>query len=89
MFVLAIIITLATQQRTLADQILAFRPMKDATGPALEELRKAPRVISDEMSCWRSVDMFQPSGVGALYPNICKKPTMAWRPPIKPKSIPE
>lgn len=88
MFVLVIIITLATQQIPLADKIHAFRPINDAMGPAAEELIKAPSIISDEMSCCRSVDMFQPRGVSALCPNTCRKPTMAWRPPMSPKSSP-
>lgn len=76
-FVLVIMIILATQQMTLADQMLAFRPMNDAIGPAPQELIKAPSVINDEMSCCRTVDIFQPRGVGALYPKTCRKPTMA------------
>lgn len=69
--VVTIMMTFATQHRRLAAQILGLRPMNEAIGPAVEELKKAPRVIRDEMSCWRSVDRFHPSGVsGASCPKI-------------------
>jgi hypothetical protein len=71
MLVVTIMMTFAIQHRRLADQILGLRPMNDATGPAVEELKNAPRVIRDEMSCWRSVERFHPSGVsGASCPKI-------------------
>ncbi len=61
--VVAIMITLETQQSALANQIDILRPIICATGPAVEELAKAPSVMSDDMSCWRSVAMFHPRGV--------------------------
>lgn len=63
MLVLAIMMILATAHRTEAIQILSRRPMTLAMGPAKEELAKAPRVMREEMSCWRSVEMFQPVAV--------------------------
>jgi hypothetical protein len=39
------------------------RPKRVAGRPAVAELMKAPRVMSEEMSCWRSVVRFQPVGV--------------------------
>jgi len=62
MFVVAIMMTLETQQRRQADQMVALRPRTVAMGPAQPELRKAPSVIKDEIHCWRSGEMFQPPG---------------------------
>lgn len=50
-FVVVIMMTLDTQQRRLAAHILGLRPMNEAMGPAVDELKKAPRVIREEMSC--------------------------------------
>jgi len=62
MFVVAIMITFDTMHKMLATQTVIFRDMIVAMGPAMEELRKAPRVMSDEMSCCRSVEIFHPPG---------------------------
>lgn len=68
----AIIMTLATQQPRQASQRHCLRLRYVATMPAVPELMKAPRVMSDEMSCWRSVSRFQPRAVwGASWPKIC------------------
>jgi hypothetical protein len=67
MFSVAIIITLAMQQNRQASQRHCRRLIYVAVKPAVPELMKAPSVMSDEMSCWRVVSMFHPSGVwGAL-----------------------
>jgi hypothetical protein len=42
--------------------MVILRESTAAMGPAMDELRKAPSVMSDEISCWRSVEMFQPPG---------------------------
>ena len=62
MLVVAIMMMLDTMQSKLALQMLVFRPMKDAMGPAPDELMKAPSVIREEINCWRSVEMFHPLG---------------------------
>lgn len=51
MLVVTIMITFEIQHKRLAAQILGLRPMKEAMGPAVDELRNAPSVISDDMSC--------------------------------------
>lgn len=51
MLVVTIMMTFEIQHRRLAAQMLGLRPMNEATGPAVEELRKAPRVMREEMSC--------------------------------------
>lgn len=69
MLVLAIMMMLATAHITEATQILPLRPITLATGPAKEELTKAPSVMREEMSCCRSVEMFHPVKVdGSWYP---------------------
>ena len=46
-----------------------LRPMMMAVIPALAAVMNAPKVMSDEMSCWRSDVMFHPMGVfGSGYP---------------------
>lgn len=71
MFVEAIMMVFEATQSRAAVQMLALRPITEAMGPAKQELTKAPRVIKDEMSCCRSVEMFQPVNVsGARYPKI-------------------
>lgn len=60
--VVVIMITFATQQSNEAIQRHCLRPSFVAKMPAVEELRKAPRVIKDEMSCCRSAERFQPPG---------------------------
>lgn len=71
MFVLAIMMMLATEHMTAAIHILPRRPMNLAMGPAKEELAKAPNVMREEMSCCRSVEMFHPVKVaGSWYPKI-------------------
>ena len=62
MLVEAIMMTLATMHNRLAAQIDVLRDMKPAMGPAMEELTKAPSVMSEEISCWRSVERFHPPG---------------------------
>jgi hypothetical protein len=62
MLVVAIIMAVETTQRRHASQRHALRPSLAAMKPAVAELMNAPRVISDEMSCWRSGWMFQPEG---------------------------
>jgi hypothetical protein len=49
--VVAIMITFAAQQRRDAVQRQGRRPRRVAAKPAVEELRKAPRVMREEMSC--------------------------------------
>jgi hypothetical protein len=67
MLVVVIMITLATMHSRLATQMVTFRDMMVARGPAMDELRKAPRVMSDEISCWRSVEMFHPPGTSGSW----------------------
>ena len=52
-----------TTQQTQAIQRQDFRPSFMATNPAVAELMNAPRVIRDEINCWRTVVMFQPIAV--------------------------
>jgi hypothetical protein len=69
--VVVIITTFATQHSADAIQRHCLRPSFVAKIPAQEELRKAPRVMSEEMSCWRSEERFHPPGtVGSSLPNI-------------------
>jgi hypothetical protein len=49
--VVAIMITLETQQRAEAIHKHCLRPSQVANIPAVDELRKAPKVISDDISC--------------------------------------
>jgi hypothetical protein len=87
--VVVIMTIFATQQSTLAIQRHCLLPSLVAKTPANEELRKAPSVINEEMSCWRSVEMLYPVGtVGSAWPKISRKPRMACRPPMAPKSMP-
>lgn len=51
MLVVTIMITFEIQHKRLAAQILGLRPMNEAMGPAVDELKNAPSVISDDMSC--------------------------------------
>lgn len=60
--VVVIITTLLTQHSALAIHKHWRLPMYVANTPALEELRKAPRVMSEEMSCWRVGEMLYPVG---------------------------
>lgn len=53
-------IILDTTQRRQAAQRHGLLPNLLATNPAVPELRKAPRVMSDEMSCWTTGVRFQP-----------------------------
>ena len=63
---------LETVQIRQANQMEAFRPRMVAIGPARGEERKAPRFMSEEISCWRVVDMFQPPGSSrAGWPKTC------------------
>lgn len=62
MLVVVIMITFDTIHTTLAVHRVVLRDMTPAMGPAMEELRKAPSVMSEEMSCCRSVEMFHPPG---------------------------
>jgi hypothetical protein len=62
MSVVAIMTMLDTTHKMLASQTVILRPMTVAMGPAREEERNAPSVMSEEMSCWRSVEMFHPPG---------------------------
>jgi len=55
MFVVVIITTLLTQHRALAIHKQCRRPSFVAKTPANDELRNAPKVIREEMSCCRSV----------------------------------
>lgn len=79
MLVVAIMITLAVQQRTMAAQMEARRLRYVAMGPAAQELRKAPRVINDEISCWHSVEMFHVDGTEESELGISHSQTPAWR----------
>ncbi len=113
MFSVVIIITFATQQNRQAIQRHCLRLTYFATKPAVPELMKAPSVMSDEISCCRSVSRFHPRAVwGASWPKIWgketkgqhnmtlhfgsfelrrrtwRKPFMACRPPMRPKSTP-
>jgi hypothetical protein len=56
-FVVVIITMLLTQQSALAIHKHCLRPSFVANTPAHDELRNAPSVINEEMSCWRSGDM--------------------------------
>lgn len=60
MLVVAIMMTVDAQQSTDASHRHVFRPSLAAVKPAVAELMKAPRVISDDINCWRVVEMFQP-----------------------------
>lgn len=51
MLVVTIMMTFEMQHKRLAAQILGLRPMNEAMGPAVDELKNAPSVISDDMSC--------------------------------------
>lgn len=51
MLVVTIMMTFEIQHKRLADQMLGLRPIKDAIGPAVDELKNAPRVMRDEISC--------------------------------------
>jgi hypothetical protein len=55
-------ITLDTMHKTLAVHTVVLRDIMPAMGPAMEELRNAPRVMSEEISCCLSVEMFHPPG---------------------------
>jgi hypothetical protein len=55
--VVVIITTFDTQQSADASQRHCLRPNFVAKIPAEEELRNAPRVMRDEMSCCRSGEM--------------------------------
>lgn len=54
---------LAIVHRRHASQRQARRPSFQARGPAKREAITAPRVIREEMSCWRPGEMFQPRGM--------------------------
>lgn len=98
-------ITSDTQHKIQPNHKHCFLPNLIARNPAPPEETKAPRVMSEEISCWRSVVRFHPIGVfGARNPKICsllvrgliegsergtwRKPGIAWRPPMRPKSRP-
>ena len=69
MLVVVIITTFETTHRRHAIHRHTLRPSFAAGTPAEPELMKAPRVMREEMSCWRVVEMFQPIGaVGSSWP---------------------
>ena len=57
MFVVVIITILLMQHSALASHKHCRRPNFVAKTPANDELKNAPKVIKEEMSCCRSVDM--------------------------------
>lgn len=72
MLSLAIIITLDTTHSSAATQMDIFRPMNLAMGPPMAELTNAPRIMSDEINCWRVCEMLYPIGeFGSACPKIC------------------
>jgi hypothetical protein len=65
----AIMMMLEIQHSVQASHRHCLRPSLMAMNPAPPELMNAPSVMSEEISCWRSVLMFHPIGVfGALKP---------------------
>jgi hypothetical protein len=67
--VVVIMTTFEMQHSADASQRHCLRPSFVAKIPADEELRKAPSVMSDEMSCCRSGEMLYPVGeTGSLWP---------------------
>lgn len=69
MLVVAIMMAFEAQISTEAIHKHGMRPMYSAKKPADDEERNAPRVIRDEISCWRSVEMLYPIGeVGSGWP---------------------
>jgi hypothetical protein len=67
MFSVAIIIMLAAKQQTQAATRHIRRPKRVEGIPAVAELMNAPSVMSEDMSCWRSVSMFHPDGVLSVW----------------------
>jgi hypothetical protein len=63
MFSVAIMRMLETMHAAHATHRDDLRPSQVAVTPAVPELRNAPRVISEEMSCWRVGVIFQPIAV--------------------------
>lgn len=63
MFSVVIMMMFAMKQTTQARARQYRRPKRVEGMPAVAELMNAPSVMSDEMSCWRSVWMFHPVGV--------------------------
>lgn len=65
----AIMMMLEIQHSAQASHKHCLRPSLMAMNPAPPELMNAPSVMSEEISCWRSVLMFHPIGdFGALKP---------------------
>ena len=69
MDVVVIMMMLETTQTMLASHRHDLLPSFFAATPAAPELRNAPSVMSEEISCCLTVDMFHPIAVsGARYP---------------------
>lgn len=48
-----------------------LRPIHVAVKPAVPDAMNAPKVIKEEISCWRPEEIFHPIGVaGSFSPNI-------------------